>query len=284
MQALYSFTKFIIFTGKSLRNPMPTKDQIKQKEQEIIDLARKLCKEKISDEYADLAEKMIRKMGRKREVPFVLGSSEIWATAVIHELGSINFLFDKTFLPYISPADLSAYYGLNKNTVSSKALHIEKLLKLAAFDPEFSTEYMKKNNPFNKIMMDEDGFLFLNDEEFEDDDDKFDDLDPYLDKIAIFVRPKQPMINWLNKLSKDKSWTLDDFTEGTTYLVSDKDYNLFSQEEIDRFVQDNFIKIFEYEFYDVWTNDNDWPDPFSFSDFKQWFEYHVSSIIIDLEK
>ena len=54
---------------------MATKEQIKQKEQEIIDLARKLCKEKISEEYADLSEKLIRKLGRKHDMPFKLGRS-----------------------------------------------------------------------------------------------------------------------------------------------------------------------------------------------------------------
>jgi hypothetical protein len=46
--------------------------------------------------------------------------------------------------------------------VSSKALHIEKLLNLAAFDDDFSIEYMRKNNPFNQLKMNEDGFLIFN--------------------------------------------------------------------------------------------------------------------------
>ncbi|NOR78038.1 MAG: hypothetical protein GQ523_06390 [Methanophagales archaeon] len=41
-----------------------------------------------------LCEKLIRKMSRKRNVPFLSGRMEIWAVAIIHALGSINFLFD----------------------------------------------------------------------------------------------------------------------------------------------------------------------------------------------
>jgi hypothetical protein len=33
-------------------------------------------------------------MSRKRNVPFLSGRMEIWTAAVIHALGSINFLFD----------------------------------------------------------------------------------------------------------------------------------------------------------------------------------------------
>lgn len=44
---------------------------------------------------------MIHKMARKRDVPFVTGRIEIWAAAVIHALGTVNFLFDKASQPAI---------------------------------------------------------------------------------------------------------------------------------------------------------------------------------------
>lgn len=264
---------------------MATKEQIKQKEQEIIDLARKLCKEKISEEYADLAEKLIHKLGRKREVPFILGSCEIWATAVIHKLGSINFLFDKTFLPYISPANLSAYYGLNMNTVSSKALEIEKLLNLSAFDDNFSTEYMRQKNPFNKIMLNEDGILLFNEDEdiFDEDEDDFGEDDPYLGKYAIFIRPKQPFIDWVNKLDPENPIGLENFFEGNTYLISGDEIEIIVEKDVDLLVESRYFEIAENEFLDFWTDENDWPKNFSFKDFKLWFEYHVSTIIVDLD-
>ena len=61
-----------------------------------------------------LCEKLIRKMSRKRNVPFLSGRMEIWAAAVIHALGSINFLFDPNFEPYIGAADISDYFGTSK--------------------------------------------------------------------------------------------------------------------------------------------------------------------------
>ena len=45
-------------------------------------------------DYKQLCEKLIRKISRKRNVPFLSGRIEIWAAAIIHALGSINFLFD----------------------------------------------------------------------------------------------------------------------------------------------------------------------------------------------
>ena len=61
-----------------------------------------------------LCEKLIRKMSRKRNVPFLSGRMEIWAAAIIHALGSINFLFDPNFEPYIGAADISDYFGTSK--------------------------------------------------------------------------------------------------------------------------------------------------------------------------
>ena len=48
-------------------------------------------------------------MGRKREVPFKRGKLEIWAAAVVQAIGSINFLFDKSFEPYITSKQINEY-------------------------------------------------------------------------------------------------------------------------------------------------------------------------------
>jgi len=71
------------------------KARLTEKQQQIIALTSRFCREILKDdEYAALAEKMLLKLGRKRNVPFETGKVEIWAAAVIHALGSINFLFD----------------------------------------------------------------------------------------------------------------------------------------------------------------------------------------------
>ncbi len=258
---------------------MTQKEQTKQKEQEIVGLAQKLCLEKINEEYAALAEKMIRKLGRKREVPFVRGQSEIWATAVVHAIGSINFLGDKAFLPFLSLDELCGFYKLNKSTVGAKSGHIKKLLNLGPFDEEFSTEYIRGNNPFDQLRMSDEGFLFLEDEELEDED--YFDM-AMLDKAAIFIRPKQPFIDWINKLDPEDPLNPDDFFEGNTYLVSDEDTIIVKKEDIDLMVAENYQEIFENELSEMWTDTGDWPEHISFEMFKEWFEYHVSSMIYDL--
>jgi hypothetical protein len=84
-----------------------TKEQVKEKEKQLLEITGAFCRQKLNDEYFQLCEKLIKKMGRKREVPFKRGKLEIWAAAVIYTIGSINFLFDKSFEPYISSKQMN---------------------------------------------------------------------------------------------------------------------------------------------------------------------------------
>jgi hypothetical protein len=129
------------------------KEKIIEKQQEIIQLCKDFCNEKLDREYAALAEKLICKLGRKRNVPFATGKSPIWAAAVIHALGTINFLFDKSFEPYATIDDINNYFGTKKSTTGNKSKEIRDLLKLGYWNSEFSTQRMIKDNPFANMMM-----------------------------------------------------------------------------------------------------------------------------------
>lgn len=135
------------------------KQQIKDREKELIELTAKFCGEKLeSKEYAELCAKLIKKMGRKRNVPFERGRIEIWAASIVHAIGSINFLFDKSFEPYVRADEISEYFGTKKKTTGTKANSIIDLMGLQHFDSEFSTKAMVESNPFNNMVM-VDGFI-----------------------------------------------------------------------------------------------------------------------------
>ena len=116
------------------------------------------CAENLDDDYYQLCEKLILKLGRKRDVPFKRGKIEIWAAAVVYAIGSINFLFDESFEPYVTAKQISEYFGTKNSTVSSKARQIKDMFDIEHFSPEFSTQHMTENNPFNNMVM-VDGFI-----------------------------------------------------------------------------------------------------------------------------
>jgi hypothetical protein len=64
-----------------------------------------MCQQHLDAEYEQLRHKLIAKMARKRMVPFLSGRVEISAAGIVYALGSINFLFDKSFPPYATVLD-----------------------------------------------------------------------------------------------------------------------------------------------------------------------------------
>jgi hypothetical protein len=137
---------------------MISKQEIKEKENKLLDMVGVICAKKLDDDYFQLCEKLIKKLGRKRDVPFQKGKLEIWAAAVVYAIGSINFLFDKSFEPYMTATQISEYFGTKNSTVSNKAREIKEMFDMWHFNPEFSTQYMTETNPFNNLVM-VDGFI-----------------------------------------------------------------------------------------------------------------------------
>ena len=131
---------------------MSDKDHIEEKMQKLIEMTAGFCDAYLDEDYKQLCEKLIRKMSRKRNVPFLSGRLEIWAAAIIHALGSINFLFDQSIEPYVGADDISNYFGRSKSTVSQKAKVIRDMFKMRYWDKEFSTTHMKESNPLSNLV------------------------------------------------------------------------------------------------------------------------------------
>ena len=119
---------------------------------QLIKMTANFCDKFLNEEYAQLSEKLIRKMARKRDVPFLSGQMKIWAAAIIYALGRINFLFDKSLDFHTSADEICTYFGTSKSTTSQKAKYIIDMFRLRYWDKDFSTEQMKKDNPFAKIV------------------------------------------------------------------------------------------------------------------------------------
>lgn len=97
----------------------------------------------------------------------------------------------------------------------------------------------------------------------------------YINRYAIIVKPKQPFIDWLTNLNDFSD--LDDIGVDV-YLVNDEIDN------IDKFLQKKFDKVFTMILYDWHTNKKEWPQKRNYKMFKQWFSIDVSEMVYDLEK
>jgi len=129
------------------------KQNLQDRQQKILDLVREFCAKKLDTEYFELSERLIQKLGRKRNPTLATGQPQVWAAAIIHALGTINFLFDKSFEPYVSTDDINTFFGTSKSTTGNKSKQIRDLLKLDRWDNEFSTKKMQDSNPYANLVM-----------------------------------------------------------------------------------------------------------------------------------
>jgi hypothetical protein len=119
----------------------------------ILSLIKDFCSQKLNDEYYELSVKLIDKLGRKKNVPFMTGKIEVWAAAIIHAIGSVNFLFDQSFKPFTTVDEINNFFGTNKSTTGNKSKEIRDLLELSFFINEFLTQHLIANNPMSNFGM-----------------------------------------------------------------------------------------------------------------------------------
>jgi len=134
------------------------KEQVKEKQRILQDMVGAFCRRKLDEEYGQLCMALVAKMGRKRTVPFASGKIEIWAAAVVHAVGTVNFLFDKSFKPFISFDEINAYFGTSKSSVGQKSKLIRDMFKMDYFNNEFLTQNLQAENPLSNLV-EVNGFL-----------------------------------------------------------------------------------------------------------------------------
>lgn len=120
---------------------------------EIMDIVKNLCKEHLNEEYYELAQELAAKLARKRPSPLLSGRSNTWAAGIIHALGMVNFLFDKSQDPYLSSKELADLFGLSQSTIGAKSKSIRDIFKMRQMDPAWTLRSNLDNNPMVWMIM-----------------------------------------------------------------------------------------------------------------------------------
>ncbi len=113
----------------------------------IVSLTDAVCKQHLNDEYAQLARRLAATLGRKRPSPLLRGKPEGWACAIVHALGTVNFLFDKSQTPHMRSDELCAAFGVSQSSGANKAKQIRDMLKMYHFDPNWCLPSKMDSNP-----------------------------------------------------------------------------------------------------------------------------------------
>ncbi|MBI2729662.1 MAG: hypothetical protein HYX40_02725 [Sphingobacteriales bacterium] len=116
-----------------------------------------------------------------------------------------------------------------------------------------------------------------------DEDEDFDfDVPDYvlstLNRNAVFVKPKQPYIDWMKKMSPGDEDIV--VPESNIYLIKET----MTDNAAKNYLKKNFDKIFCSELWAWHTDENDWPQPRTFKLFNAWFDAQISCMVYDMEK
>lgn len=114
---------------------------------EIMALMDAVCAEHLNDEYATVCRQMAATLARKRPSPLASGRANTWAAAIVHTVGSVNFLFDKSQTPHIRADELAAVFGVSKSTAGNKSKEIKDMLNINLFDSNWTLPSRMDSNP-----------------------------------------------------------------------------------------------------------------------------------------
>lgn len=100
----------------------------------IVALTDQFCKERLNEEYAQLARQATAALCRKHLSPLTQGHAKSWACGIIYSLGSVNFLFDRSQKLYMNAAELCEWFGVSKSTGAAKSKEVREALKMSHWD------------------------------------------------------------------------------------------------------------------------------------------------------
>ena len=113
----------------------------------ILALTDPFCRDYLTDEYAQLARQAAAALCRKRPSPLLQGRIATWACGIMYALGSVNFLFDRTQVPYLSANDLCEAFGVSKSTGAAKSKAVRDALGMFQMDPNWGLPSKLGDNP-----------------------------------------------------------------------------------------------------------------------------------------
>jgi hypothetical protein len=96
----------------------------------IIGLAEPFCAQHLDEHYRKLIVEATAALCRKRPSPLLRGKESIWAAAIIHAIGTTNFLFDASQKPHCSASQIYEFFSTAASTSQNKSKEIRDMLDM----------------------------------------------------------------------------------------------------------------------------------------------------------
>jgi hypothetical protein len=102
-----------------------------------------------------------------------------------------------------------------------------------------------------------------------------------VNRIAVIIRPKQKLIDWVNNLYPGEPISLDEI-ELSIYLIDAEEEH--SEEAFESHFKKRFDRYFQLELENWHTDKKKWPQKRTYKMFREWFDVQVSGMVYDMEK
>ena len=114
---------------------------------ELVSRTDAVCRDHLTEEYAQLCRRLVAALCRKRPSPVTRGRLETWACGIVYAISSVNFLFDKSQTPHLTASELCALFGVSTSTGGNKAGEIRRLFRMSPMDPAWCLPSKLDDNP-----------------------------------------------------------------------------------------------------------------------------------------
>ena len=121
--------------------------KMREKHDAIVALVEPFCRKHLNDEYLALVIRLTGLLTRKRPSPLVNGTAAAWACGIVRTIGWVNFLDDKTQQPHMKMTEVDQIFGVSTGTGQGRSKAVRDMLKLRAFDPEWTLPSRMDKNP-----------------------------------------------------------------------------------------------------------------------------------------
>ncbi|NLX55263.1 MAG: hypothetical protein GXY58_09130 [Planctomycetaceae bacterium] len=115
--------------------------------EELVKMTNSFCQKFLNDEYADLCRKLAETLARKRPSPLLRGRLETWACGIVRTIGWVNYLDDRSQQPHLKLPFIDRAFGVAESTGQGKSKAIRTMLKIRAFDPNWTLPSRMDDNP-----------------------------------------------------------------------------------------------------------------------------------------
>ncbi len=113
----------------------------------------RFCEAKLNVDWRQLCVDFLDAIEREDPEAFLRGDINIYAAGVIHALGQLNFLFDKSIKPHVSVSEIADFYDVKKGSMTQRSTMLRDLMGLHPMNGQFlSSENREQMEEMQQMM------------------------------------------------------------------------------------------------------------------------------------